>query len=204
MRNGIAARPPDDVDDFLQRHVVVVRTWIVAPAQMHPDAFSGNVHERPMSASTFNSHARAKTGEVEVLNCEWRPIARSGQSTCSITRRRQWPRTRAASRRQSRRRSLRRSGSNALWKKYAVTPGDAAVRTRRRAVRLHGGFNRSASVRGASMSRTLIGPSHAGALRCARPGSAATRAFVCGSASMSWKTYVVVAFPPNPFNRSLM
>src|SRR5205814_6987031 len=44
--DGVRLGLPHDVDDLLERHVVMVRTGIVAPAQVHPDLPGRNVHER--------------------------------------------------------------------------------------------------------------------------------------------------------------
>ncbi len=62
-----------------------------------------------------------------------------------------------------------------------VTPGEAALMNGRAPLCLtKAAFSRAASIRGASMSFTLIGPLHAGVLRCLRPGSATIRALEPG------------------------
>ena len=63
----VRLRLPHDVDDVLERHVVVVWTGIVAPAQMHADLCRRNVHQRAVECLDVQLHALAKTGEVEVL-----------------------------------------------------------------------------------------------------------------------------------------
>src|SRR5207245_6206696 len=60
-------RLPHDINDVLKRHVAVVRTGIVAPAQMHPDLSSRNVHERAVECLAVAFHPLAKTGALEVL-----------------------------------------------------------------------------------------------------------------------------------------
>ena len=62
----VRLRLPHHVDDVLERHVVVMRTGIIAPAEMHPDLLGRNVHERPVERFDIQLHALPKTGEVEV------------------------------------------------------------------------------------------------------------------------------------------
>src|SRR6266511_539638 len=62
----VRLRLPHEVDDVLKRHVPMVRTGIVAPAQMHADVSGGNVHQRPVERFDIQLQALSKTGEVEV------------------------------------------------------------------------------------------------------------------------------------------
>ncbi len=76
--NRMRLRLPQDVDDVLKRHVAVVGTGIVAPAQMHPDLSGRNVHERPVERLDVQFHPIAKTGEVEVLELRVAPHRQVG------------------------------------------------------------------------------------------------------------------------------
>src|SRR5215831_13740954 len=72
-----------DVDDVLQRHVLVVGTLGRGPANVHAHALGGMSLTAWLSASTWVVITLRNSSRLKWANTMWRLSARSGQSSCS-------------------------------------------------------------------------------------------------------------------------
>ncbi len=54
------------IDDVGERHVAVMRTGVVAPAQVHAHLLRRNVHERAVERLDVQLHRLAEPGEIEI------------------------------------------------------------------------------------------------------------------------------------------
>src|SRR6476660_8490059 len=55
-----------DVEDVRKRHVAMVRTFIVAPAQVHSELFRGNIHDRMIEGLDVKLRAFAEVCEIQI------------------------------------------------------------------------------------------------------------------------------------------
>ena len=72
---------------FSSADVVVVRALVVAPAHVHPHAVGGDVAQRLVEHLDVQRRALDEFLVGSVAVHVWRPIARSGASICSRSRR---------------------------------------------------------------------------------------------------------------------
>ena len=127
-QDGARLGRPDQIEDVGEVDVAVVRTRVVAPAQVHAQPIGRDVAHGVVEGLDVHRDAaaerRRRPARRRPSGAPWPgPGSRAGPSR----RRRRSPRTRGASPRRWRRRTPRRSGSTRCRRTARRHPGDAAL-----------------------------------------------------------------------------
>src|SRR6202022_4294887 len=70
VRDSARVRLEDDVDDVAQRYVMMMRTFVIAPAQMHAHAIGRNARERMIEPLDMELDRLAEVGEGQILELD--------------------------------------------------------------------------------------------------------------------------------------